>query len=59
MPSSTRVQANQQQQKFSHDGKHKLCEFQIDDTVYVKNFSGTPAGLPDVIEQCRGPLSFM
>ena len=35
----TRVQAHQQQQKINHDGKHRLCEFNIGDFVYVKNFT--------------------
>ncbi|XP_065902358.1 uncharacterized protein [Dysidea avara] len=60
MPSvATRIQANQQQQKANHDSKRKLCEFDIDDAVYVKNFIGIPAWLPGVIEKCRGPLSYL
>jgi len=56
---ASRVQANQQRQKANHDGKCRLCEFNIGDTVYIRNFTGTPAWVPDVIEKCRGPLSYL
>jgi len=54
-----RVCANQQQQKVNHDGKRKLREFVVGNAVYVKNFSGTPAWVPGVIEKSRGPLSYL
>jgi len=50
---ASRVQANQHQQKTNHDDKH---EFDIGDAVYVKNFSGSPAWVP---EKCRDPLSYL
>jgi len=56
---ASRVQTNQQQQKANHDGKRRLRKFDIGDTVYVKNFTETPAWVPGVIKKCRGPLSYL
>ena len=40
MPSvATRVNAKQQQQKVNHDGN---CKFDVGDSVYIRNFRGTP-----------------
>ena len=36
-----------------------MREFNIGDAVYVKNFIGTPAWLPGVIEKCHDPLSYL
>jgi len=47
---ASRIQAIQQQQKANHDGKCKLRELDIADTVHVKNFTGTPAWIPGVVE---------
>ena len=39
---ATRVNAKQQQQKVNHDGNCKLREFDVGDSVYIRNFRGTP-----------------
>ena len=59
MPSIvTRVNAKQQQQKVNHDGNCKLREFDVGDTVYIRNFRGTPLWIPGIVNQCRGPVSY-
>ena len=60
MPSiATRVNAKQQQQqKVNHDGNCKLREFDVGDTVYIRNFRGTPLWIPGIVNQCRGPVSY-
>ena len=59
MPSvATRVNAKQQQQKVNHDGNCKLREFDVGDTVYIRNFRGTPLWIPGIVNQCHGPVSY-
>ena len=38
---ATRVNTKQQQQKVNRDANRKLREFNIGDTVYIRNFRGT------------------
>ena len=52
------VTVKQQQQKVNHDANCKLREFDVDDTVYIQNFRGTPLWIPGIIDKSRGPVSY-
>ena len=54
----SKVQANQFRQKMAHDRSAQNREFQLDDTVYVRNFAGGAVWLPGRITAVRGPYSF-
>ena len=52
---------SQQRQKLHHDLQSKLRQFDVEDSVFVKNFSPThphPAWLPSCIMSIRGPLFY-
>ena len=56
---AARVTVKQQQQKVNHDANCKLREFDVDDTVYIRNFRGTPLWIPGIIDKCCGPVSYL
>ena len=53
------VQARQIQQQLNHDVHSKDRKFQINDTVYVENFAQGSKWLEGIVEEIRGPLTYM
>ena len=55
---SSRVHANQFQQKMAHDQRAKNRSFELGDTVFIKNFADEPTWLPGVVTALHGLLTF-
>ena len=56
---SAHVRMKQLQQKSAHDLHSKDRQFQVDDPVFVRNFTSTgPTWLPGTITEARGELTF-
>ena len=54
-----KVETKQGQMKDRHDSKSKDRQFFIGDSVYARNFLGKPKWLAGVIEENRGPVTFV
>jgi transposase InsO family protein len=55
---ASHVREKQMDQKANHDKRTKLRTFQVDDTVYAKNFARGPLWVPGHIISSNGPLSY-
>jgi len=53
------VQDRQFQQKLSHDVRCKDRQFSIGDSVFTKNFGRGPQWLPGVIDEIKGPVTYL
>ena len=53
------VQGRQIQQQLNHDTHSKDRKFQINDTVFVENFGHGSKWLAGIIDDIRGPLTYM
>ena len=53
------VQDRQFQQKLSHDVRCKDRQFSIGDSVFTKNFGQGPQWLPGVIDEMKGPVTYL
>ena len=54
----SRVREKQSDQKRNHDKRVKQRTFEVNDPVFVRNFSGGPTWLPGTIKECKGAVSF-
>ena len=52
------VKANQTHQKMNHDQHSRSRQFDLNDTVYVRNFTKGTKWLPGSITEVSGPLSY-
>ena len=55
---SSRVTANQEKQKQSHEKSSKGRSFKVGDLVYIRDFPSGKPWLPGVIESACGPLTY-
>ena len=55
---ASRVHAKQSDQKRNHDKRAKQRTFEVNDLVFVRNFSSGPTWLPGTITECKGAVSF-
>ena len=54
-----KVESRQQQQKVRHDNTAKPRDFQLNDSVFVKNYGRGQRWLPGKIIKVTGPVSFL